>query len=686
MSYRLVFAITPSNRKEKNGRSKNAVFSPAFFYTRAGINPRIVNFKVVIAAKWFKPAVGAALAVLCGLLLWGTSLGDAWENASYDYLFLFSQRAVTNQVALILMDTESYDKLNQVRGKPWDRKLHAQLLDKLAADGSSLAVFDVFFRSTNDPAADAALAGAMRRHGGVVLMAETADLQHPGLDSANVRMPLPLFLNSATNCGVGHLDADIEGTPRKHWPFLEPGDGEFRSLPWAVAESAGVRLNPATGHQWLRYYGARPALETFSYYLALTKPKNYFRDKIVFVGNDPEKKNDPDSPEKDEFHTPYTRWNGEAVGGVEILATEFLNLKNHDWLRRPPAWSEALLLVVTGVLTGGTLCRMRPWKFILVAVAMALVVMLGFVSWSYYTNYWFPWLDIAGGQIPCALAWAWFSRTPQVAFVLERFPGYTLEGEPFGEGAYGKVWLVRNVLGQRQALKEIKRSNFDHDDPYDREFRGIQHYKPISHLHLGLLHIDHVNRNDREGYFYYVMELGDAMDSEWEQKGQPYQAWNLQNVCLYTQGARLSVPECIRVGIALLEGLEFLHQQGLVHRDIKPSNVIFVQGCPKLADVGLVRPFSPEATSIGTPSYMAPEGPGKPPADIFALGKLLYVISTGKSAEAFSELPPSLVELPGFMRLNAIICKACQPASDQRYASAAEMLAALRHAQRELGF
>jgi hypothetical protein len=66
------------------------------------------------------------------------------------------------------------------------------------------------------------------------------------------------------------------------------------------------------------------------------------------------------------------------------------------------------------------------------------------------------------------------------------------------------------------------------------------------------------------------------------------------------------------------------------------------------------------------------------------LGKVLYVISTGKQARSFSELSTTLVDKPEFMRLNEIICKACHPAADQRHASAVELLAALREVQSEL--
>jgi hypothetical protein len=45
--------------------------------------------------RLFKPAIGAVLAVLCGLFLWATPRGDAWVNASYDYLFRFATRLQT---------------------------------------------------------------------------------------------------------------------------------------------------------------------------------------------------------------------------------------------------------------------------------------------------------------------------------------------------------------------------------------------------------------------------------------------------------------------------------------------------------------------------------------------------------------------------------------------------------------
>ena len=666
--------------------------------------------------KIFRPATGAALSALCGLVLWTMPLGERWENASYDYLFRFGARAVTNDVILILMDNEAHRQLNQVRGQPWDRGLHAELLNKLSNDRCSLVVFDVFFESEGKPEVDAALAGAMRRQGRVVLGADVEEPKYPGSAIGNVKLPAKQFLDAAAGWGVARADANPGDTARRHWPF--PAPGEFRSLPWATAQLAGAQLNQRPQEQWLRYYGERGGWTRMSYHFAASQATNYFRDKIVFIGRDL-KDVGHRVMEDDKFCTPYTRWTGESVAGVEIMATTFLNLVNHEWLRRSPAWLELVAVLVSGAALGAGLCLVRPSMACALSLGTGLFVMIGAVLVSYYGNTWFPWLIFSGGQAPCALAWAMVARkisrpaglraktvvvsedmlvtapTMSSANVLGAVgpapdlpdtPDYELFDPPFGSGAYGKVWLARNAIGQWQALKAVYLAKFNQNtEPYDREFRGIKRYKPVSDNHPGLLRVDFVSRKKRDGYFYYVMELGDARAPGWEEKPATYTPRDLASVRAAAEGRRLPAEECVRIGIALAEALDFLHRQGLTHRDIKPQNIIFVSGEPKLADVGLVaeiRTPDNEGTWVGTPGYMPPppEPPGTPQADIYALGMVLYVISTGRDPAFFPELSTTLVDRTGgeFLRLNAVIIRACHPDCAQRYASAAEMRRALQ--------
>jgi len=612
-----------------------------------------VNFIRPKSGKPLRAIFLAGLTTALSLVLWLTPLGEFWRNASYDYLFRFGARAVTNQVEIILMDNAAYDAFHQERGQPWERSLHARLLNKLADDGCELVVFDSMFRLPRDPAADAALAAAMSRLK-IVLMAEQAAVNHDVFAGARPILPTEPFLSAASNrWGVAWLDPnhDSDLVVRRHWPF--PAPGPYPSLPWLAAELAGAKLDPTPNHRWLRYYGEHGPWRMLSYGFALAQPQNYYRGKIVFIGLEP--KTSLPGDETDEFRVPYTRWTNSSMGGVQIMATAFLNLVNHEWLVRPPWWCELSLLLIIGIGLPMAMMRLTLRRAGFFGIGVAALAGLGCVAGSYYTSYWFPWLLISGAQVPLALAGMLLLRKPfaptspaPVKEELPKTPGYKLVRPAFGKGAYGKVWLAQDRSGRWLALKAVYLTNFGGDrNPYEREFSGIKRYQTLAAKHPGLLQVEFVSEKTSADYFYYVMELGDALKPDWEKHPATYAPRDLVSERALARGHRLPIRECLQIGIALAEALEFLHQQGFTHRDIKPQNVLFVRGQPKLADFGLVaeiRPPDQQRTYVGTPGYLPPppELPGTPQADIYALGMMLFVLSTGRSPVFFPEIATTL--------------------------------------------
>ena len=288
-------------------------------------------------------------------------------------------------------------------------------------------------------------------------------------------------------------------------------------------------------------------------------------------------------------------------------------------------------------------------------------------------------------------------------------PGYELL-RCIGRGSYGEVWLARDGFSGFRAVKIVYRKTFEHDRPFERELSGIQKFEPVSRSHPSQVNILQVGRNVAEGYFYYVMELADGEEMQNEKckmknedpaapdvsaGSKPlfdffishYRPRTLKSEL--TRRGRLSFRECLDISLALATALEHLHQHGLIHRDIKPSNVIFVQGVPKLADIGLVTDVGASISFVGTEGFLPPEGPGTPQADLYSLGKVLYEISTGRDRMDFPELPTFVdeaAEKEHLLELNQIFLKACQNDPRRRYQSAREMSSdlALLHSGKSL--
>ena len=650
-------------------------------------------------ASWRSALVGAVLGVLLGVALLGLGFGERLALLGYDLVFLFRSPPQFQNLEIIYMDDQSFAELGQRSAANWDRNLHAQLVDRLTADGARLVVFDIVFSEPGVAAANTNFARAIQRNGKVVLAASLDYQSRPQIKVKGPVRSLPEFEAVAAGWGIAEV---MSGPGRVARQYYSGGDSG-PSLPWAAATVAGAEITKSKPGDWpelwLNFYGRALALPFLSYREVTNQPAGFFRDKYVFVGARPKTLKAQD--EADEFRTPHTWWTGEFSPGVEVTATAFLNLVRQDGLRRLSWRRELWLIIAAGLLFGGVLTLVRPmWAggFALAGVAGMVVAAVQAAQ----QHGWFGWTVVAFAQIPGALAWAWWRHFHRLKFekeVLERTLAETTRLTPVaaakpalaisdhtlvrrvGKGAYGEVWLARNTIGVFHAVKIVQRREFSSDAPYEREFKGIQKFMPISRSHPGFVNVLHVGRDDVEGFFFYIMEAGDDV-----QTGQQIDADSYSPKTLATElTARGMLPpeECRQLGLALALALEHLHRQQLVHRDIKPANIIYVHGAPKFADIGLVTEVGTAArdvSNVGTEGYVAPEGPGTAAADVYALGKVLYEACMGRDRRLFPEVPTTVLEQPDdslLRRLNEIICRACESDATERYQSARELHEAL---------
>lgn len=247
-----------------------------------------------------------------------------------------------------------------------------------------------------------------------------------------------------------------------------------------------------------------------------------------------------------------------------------------------------------------------------------------------------------------------------------------------GRGSFGDVWLARTVTGVYRAIKVIWREDFECERDFEREFEAIKRYEPISRQHPGLVAVLQVGRDDRSGFYYYVMEVADDLRGGAAIDPDQYTPHTFRTTLL--ENGPMDLTHCAEEGAHLADALQFLHAKDLIHRDVKLSNIVVVQGHAKLADIGLVAALG-DRSFVGTEGYVPPEGAGTASADIYSLGMVLYELATGKDRLEFPDVPTGFRELSDplkWRRLNEVMCKACARRPEKRYVSAEEMAGALR--------
>lgn len=354
-------------------------------------------------------AGGVLAATTVGLACLRYSFAEPLVRLSYDLPFLWRTTLDTHDIRLVYLDEYSAKQLNQPLDDVWNRALHVRLLDRLTQEKARLVFYDIVFDApAPDPADDTAFAESIRANGKVVLGAALDIKRLESVSEERVLAPTKLLRKAATGYGVlAFRPVDPDYAVRKMYLM---GPNKVATATWRAAEALGAKVtrqSPDTiGPLWINYYGPRDTFSSVNIAQALDPkgiPPGYFKDRIVMVG--PRSVIGYLGLGKDEFATPYSRWNRQFSPGLEVHATILLNLLRNEWLTRMAPNQEAALIVLIGVLAG-SLAFLRPLTATLLGAIISVGIACG-ACWLVWTQRtWFAWVIPAAAQMPLGLAWA----------------------------------------------------------------------------------------------------------------------------------------------------------------------------------------------------------------------------------------------------------------------------------------
>ncbi len=257
--------------------------------------------------------------------------------------------------------------------------------------------------------------------------------------------------------------------------------------------------------------------------------------------------------------------------------------------------------------------------------------------------------------------------------------------EKIGDGGMAVVYKARcRLLNRFVAVKILK-------PEFTKDLKIIEGFRRESQAAASLAHPNIVNVFDvgREGNIHYiVMELIEGRV--------------LSDVI--AEDGPMDYRQALEIGRQMASALSLAHKNHIIHRDVKPHNILITpEGVAKITDFGIAKAMDAtdmeaSATAVmGSVHYFSPEqargGYVDERSDLYSLGIVLYEMITGKvpfdGDDAVSvalmhineELPPPSQLVTGLpAAVENIIVKATSKYSINRYASAEEMLEAIKDA------
>ncbi|KIM52300.1 hypothetical protein SCLCIDRAFT_1223881 [Scleroderma citrinum Foug A] len=207
-------------------------------------------------------------------------------------------------------------------------------------------------------------------------------------------------------------------------------------------------------------------------------------------------------------------------------------------------------------------------------------------------------------------------------------------GDSLGKGAFGQVYRALNwATGETVAVKEIQLSNIPKGE-LAQIMSEIDLLKNLIHPNI----VKYKGFVKTPDYLYIILEFCEN--------------GSLHNICKRFG----KFPEnLVAVYICqVLEGLVYLHDQGVIHRDIKGANILTNKdGCVKLADFGVASSTTTGAVSddavVGSPYWMAPEvieqSGATTASDIWSVGCVVIELLEGKPPYHFLDPMPALFRI-----------------------------------------
>ena len=305
-----------------------------------------------------------ALRLLLALLLLATLQGmPFWtplQRLEFDTLSSLTAPVRPNTGVLVVgLDEPSFAALNQV--PPLPRRLHAQLIDALAAAGSAALGIDMLFGTPQSPVDDAAFAQALQGRMPVVLA--SAEVLVQSSQVAQYRQTVPTIFPNARQGSVA-LQVDDDGV-------LRSAPARDNALWRVLAQSAGRPITPPPPGALLRYYAPEVPLPYAHYTQALdptgTLPPGALQGKLVLLGQ-----NTP-IDKVDQFVTPLHGLGGGTQSGVFMHATALINGLTGDWIVPAHPAGPALQAVLAVGLVAGLTRRWRGWRAVWISLALAVL-------------------------------------------------------------------------------------------------------------------------------------------------------------------------------------------------------------------------------------------------------------------------------------------------------------------------